>query len=142
MDVVTALEISTIVGATALLFYIGFISLPVLYAFEAIPDEPDMVVEVIARQWVWEFRYPDGSVSDRLTVKAGDVVKLVLTSEDVIHSFFVHDLAFKIDVIPGRVVEVWMQPDVPGEYWIQCAEFCGKFHGSMRTRLVVEPKDI
>ena len=138
MEVVTALEISTIVGATALLFYIGFISLPVLYAFEAVPDEPDMVVEVIARQWAWEFRYPDGSVSDRLTVKAGDVVKLVLTSEDVIHSFFVHDLAFKIDVIPGRVVEVWMQPDVPGEYWIQCAEFCGKFHGSMRTRLVVE----
>lgn len=138
MEVAKTLEISTIVGAMALLFYIGFISLPVLYAFEAIPDEPDMVVEVIARQWVWEFRYPDGSVSDRLTVKAGDVVKLELTSEDVIHSFFVSDLFFKVDVIPGKVVEVWMQPDQPGEYWIQCAEFCGKFHGSMRTLLIVE----
>ena len=138
MDVAKTLEISTIVGAAAILFYIGFISLPVLYAFEAIPDEPDMVVEVIARQWAWEFRYSDGSVSDRLTVKAGDVVKLELTSEDVIHSFFVKDLFFKVDAIPGKVVEFWMQPDVPGEYWIQCAEFCGKFHGSMRTRLVVE----
>jgi len=138
MDAAKTLEISTIVGATAILFYIGFISLPVLYAFQTIPDEPDMVVEVIARQWVWEFRYSDGSVSDRLTVKAGDVVKLKLTSEDVIHSFFVKELFFKVDVIPGKVVEIWMQPDVPGEYWIQCAEFCGKFHGSMRTRLVVE----
>ncbi len=138
MDAAKTLEISTIVGATAILFYIGFISLPVLYAFQTIPDDPDMVVEVIARQWAWEFRYSDGSVSDRLTVKAGDVVKLELTSEDVIHSFFVKDLFFKVDVIPGKVVEIWMQPDVPGEYWIQCAEFCGKFHGSMRTRLVVE----
>jgi len=138
MDAAKTLEIATIVGATAILFYIGFISLPVLYAFQTIPDEPDMVVEVIARQWAWEFRYSDGSVSDRLIVKAGDVVKLELTSEDVIHSFFVKDLFFKVDVIPGKVVEIWMQPDVPGEYWIQCAEFCGKFHGSMRTRLVVE----
>ena len=138
MDDMKALEWSTILGAVALLFYIGFISLPVLYAFDTLPEDPDMVVAVTARQWAWEFRYPDGSVSDRLTVTAGDLVKLELTSEDVIHSFFVSDLAFKVDVFPGKVVEVWMQPDVPGEYWIQCAEFCGKFHGSMRTRLVVE----
>ncbi len=138
MDITKTLEWSTIFGATALLFYIGFISLPVLSAFETLPDEPDMVVEVTARQWAWEFRYPDGSVSDRLTVRAGDIVKLEMTSEDVIHSFFVTELAFKVDIIPGKMVDVWMQPDVPGEYWIQCAEFCGKFHGSMRTRLVVE----
>lgn len=138
MDIAKTLEWTTIIGATILLFAIGFMSIPVLYFIETPPDDPDITVQVTAKQWSWQFTYPDGSVSGNLVVQAGDSVKLEMTSDDVIHSFYVRDLGMKVDIFPARVREFWIQPEQPGEYWIQCAEFCGRSHALMRAKLIVE----
>ena len=102
MNTLEKLEWVTIVGATVLLFGLGALALPVLDALDN-PDyygEPDYIVNVEAGQWYWKFIYPDGSESGELKIKQGDIVRLELESEDVIHSFYVREMGFKVDIIP------------------------------------------
>ncbi|MEM4287204.1 MAG: cupredoxin domain-containing protein [Candidatus Caldarchaeum sp.] len=127
----------TIVGALILFAIIGYSSWVVLNYLEA--DRPaDVVIRVEARQFAWQFIYPDGRVSGELKVKAGQTVKLELHSADVIHSIFIRDLGLKKDAVPGRTNVLHFTPTVPGRYLIQCAEFCGQGHYSMIAWLVVE----
>jgi cytochrome c oxidase subunit 2 len=100
-------------------------------------------IYVVAKQWMWEFAYPDGMTSeDELRVPVGQPIELVLTSRDVIHSFFVPAFRLKQDVVPGRMTTLSFQSDQPGEYDLLCAEFCGAGHSRMRGRiLVVAPAD-
>ncbi|MEM1946469.1 MAG: cupredoxin domain-containing protein [Candidatus Caldarchaeum sp.] len=127
----------TIVGALILFAIIGYSSWVVLNYLEA--DRPaDVVIRVEARQFAWQFIYPDGRVSGELKVKAGQTVKLELHSADVIHSIFIRDLGLKKDAVPGRTNVLYFTPTVPGRYLIQCAEFCGQGHYSMIAWLVVE----
>ena len=140
MNTLEKLEWATIVGATVLLFGLGTLAVPVLQALDD-PDyygEPDYVVKVIAEQWAWKFIYPDGSESGELIIKNGDLVRLELESPDVIHSFYVREMGFKGDIIPGKTRIHIINAETPGEYWIQCAEFCGAYHGGMRTKLIIE----
>lgn len=100
------------------------------------PDMPhtDMPlrIEAVARQWAWEFRYPEGEVAfDRLHVPAGRDVDFAVVSVDVIHSFWIPRLGGKIDAIPGHENVVRLRADRPGVYGGVCAEYCGTGHAGM-----------
>src|SRR5579862_3702795 len=98
-----------------------------------------MEVQITAAKWLWKFEYPDGTRSVRdLHVPIGKPVKFVMTSEDVLHDFFVPDMRVKHDIIPGRFTEVWFTPTVMGKHNITCAEYCGKGHSDMKGMLTVE----
>ena len=105
------------------------------------PPKGAMEVYVMAKQWMWKFSYPDGpSATEQLTVPAGRPVRLLMTSRDVIHSFYVPALRLKQDVIPGRYVSTWFLADRPGRYPIYCAEYCGVSHSRMLGEVVVLPQ--
>ncbi len=117
---------------TIILIVILIISVPVLVYTDTLPT-PDTTVTVIGTQFVWNFTYEDRtSSSPDLWIQAGIVVRLEVTSLDVIHSFTVPDLGVKIDALPGHMNHWWMQADTPGDYLIQCAELCGVGHYGMR----------
>lgn len=104
-------------------------------------DESMLVVYLSAKQWMWKFSYPDGhGTNDVLVVPQGQPVKLVMTSRDVIHSFYVPAFRIKQDVVPGRYIVTWFQSDTPGTYPIDCAEYCGLEHSMMRGQVVVLPQ--
>ena len=99
-----------------------------------------MTVDVIGRQWFWEFRYPNGGVvtADELHIPAGARVRAEVTSPDVIHSFWVPELNRKIDVIPGHPNAVLLNASKPGRFRGQCAEFCGLQHAHMSFSVIVD----
>ncbi len=94
-------------------------------------------IYVTGKQWMWKFAYPDGHHSiSKLYVPAGRPVKLIMTSRDVIHSFFVPDFRLKQDVVPGRYTTLWFNVPEAGRHEILCAEYCGTEHSTMRAELV------
>jgi cytochrome c oxidase subunit 2 len=112
------------------------------YGHMMTPPPGSLPVYVSAKQWMWEFAYGDGRKSmDVLTVPAGHPIKLVMTSRDVIHSFFVPAFRMKYDVVPGRYYTAWFQADGPGTYDIECAEFCGVNHSRMLGKVRVLSAD-
>lgn len=115
-------------------WYIGFH----IYVRMRIPPKKTMPVYVTAKQWMWQFSYPNGAKTQgALYVPAGRNVKLVMTSRDVIHSFFVPDFRLKQDVIPGRFTIAWFRAKKPGTHQLLCSEYCGIGHSTMRGRVVV-----
>jgi cytochrome c oxidase subunit II len=106
----------------------------------AVRAEPAVTIEVIGHQWWYEVRYPDRGIvlRDEMRVPAGQGVLLRLTSADVIHSFWAPRLAGKMDMIPGRTTELWIEASRPGTYLVQCSEFCGLWHARMRMEIVAE----
>ncbi len=100
-------------------------------------------IEAHGRMWSWEFRYPDaGRVTENvLHIPAGRDIEFVVTSDDVIHAFWVPRLGGKIDAIPGHVNRIRLHADRPGRYGGVCAEFCGTGHSGMRFSVVVHPAD-
>jgi len=102
------------------------------------PPDHAMVVYVSAKQWMWKFSYDDGQTSnDTLYVPEHQKVRLVMTSRDVIHSFFAPSFRVKQDVIPGRWVNIWLDAAEPGVYPLYCAEFCGAGHSTMLGQIHV-----
>jgi cytochrome c oxidase subunit II len=108
-----------------------------------VPPEGSMEVYVTAKQWMWKFAYPEGGGSvGTLYVPTGRPVKLIMTSRDVIHSFFVPDFRVKMDVVPGRYTTLWFEVLNPGTYDIFCTEYCGTGHSTMRGQVVaLAPED-
>jgi cytochrome c oxidase subunit 2 len=102
-----------------------------------------MPIYVTAKQWMWKFADPSGpSSADALVVPVGRPVKLIMTSRDVIHSFYVPAFRIKQDVIPGRAVTTWFEAVVPGTYDVLCTQYCGTRHSMMRAQVVaLEPTD-
>jgi cytochrome c oxidase subunit 2 len=99
-------------------------------------------VYVVAKQWTWKFSYPSGRLSNNvLTVEAGRPVELIMTSRDVIHSFFVPALRAKQDVLPGRYVTLSFTPRLVGTFPIYCAEYCGINHSKMLGEVHVLASD-
>jgi cytochrome c oxidase subunit 2 len=92
---------------------------------------------------MWKFSYPGGPNGiDVLHVPANRPVRLLMTSRDVIHSFYVPALRLKQDVLPGRYTQTWFQSDRPGRYELFCAEYCGMGHSAMLGEIVVmKPED-
>ncbi len=100
-------------------------------------------VNVVARQFSYTFEYPDGTRSlGELRIPAGKPVKLVMTSRDDIHGFFIPEFRLKQDIVPGTYVTLWLQPARPGKYDIYCTQYCGVGHSAMRAKVIVmEPAD-
>jgi len=110
----------------------------------AIAEQGDatLTIDVIGHVWWWEVRYPGGAVTaNEIHIPTGETVRLRLTSDDVIHSFWVPELAPKIDMIDGRTNVLDVRTDVPGTYRGQCAEFCGLQHANMAFLVIAEPRD-
>jgi cytochrome c oxidase subunit 2 len=106
------------------------------------PPPNAMRVYVVAKQWMWQFVYPDGATAEvELRVPVGQPVELVMTARDVIHSFYVPSFRVKQDVVPGRATTLWFTAVSPGEYDILCAEYCGAGHSRMRGRVVAMAPD-
>jgi len=134
-------EIVFIGGPLALFllwFAIGFPQ----YVKLSLPPADAMDVYVQGKKWMWKFAYPGGpNAIDTLRVPAGRPVRLLITSRDVIHSFFVPAFRIKMDALPGRYTQTWFTATRPGRYEIFCAEYCGLSHSSMLGELVVMPQE-
>jgi cytochrome c oxidase subunit 2 len=104
-----------------------------------IPEDA-MVVNVTAQMWNWQFKYENATVTDSLYVPLGKPVKLILTSNDVNHAFFVPAFRIKKDVYPGTDREAWFIANNVGEYDIACAEYCGLNHSYMYSKIIVMPE--
>ncbi|MGH7844104.1 MAG: cytochrome c oxidase subunit II [Candidatus Binatia bacterium] len=107
------------------------------------PPENALEISVVGRQWMWKVQHPEGrSEINELHVPLGQPVKLTMTSEDVIHDFFLPAFRVKHDVIPGRYTMIWFEATKPGVYHLFCAEYCGTQHSGMIGRVVVmEPAE-
>jgi len=109
----------------------------VFFAMARPPDET-LDIYVVGKQWMWKFQHLDGQREiNELHVPVGRAVKLIMTSEDVIHDLFVPAFRTKADVLPGRYTTIWFQPTKPGTYHLFCAEYCGTRHSGMTGRVVV-----
>ena len=135
-----------VVVLSALLLY-AVMLMAQLQEGQAAGDD-DLQIEVIAHQWWWEVRYPEKVASDRQVVTANELympvgrpVSVRLRSRDVIHSFWIPNLAGKMDVIPGKERRLRLQTDGAGSFRAQCAEFCGAQHARMRLLVVAEPPE-
>lgn len=133
-----------LVAGSLLTLFIGFWVLG-YYVYLDIVEPPggedELVVYVMAKQWMWKFSYPNGrDTNGILVVPEGRNVKLVMTSRDVIHSFYVPAFRIKQDVLPGRYTVAWFQANGPATYQVLCAEYCGLAHSLMRADVVVLEK--
>ncbi|HEY3043752.1 MAG TPA: cytochrome c oxidase subunit II [Vicinamibacterales bacterium] len=109
-----------------------------VYFAMASPPAETLNVYVVGKQWMWKFQHLDGQREiNELHVPVGRNVKLITTSEDVIHDFFVPAFRVKADVLPGRYVSIWFQATTPGRYHLFCAEYCGTRHSGMIGDVIV-----
>jgi len=105
------------------------------------PPADAMEINVTGRKWAWDFQYKNGKkTTGELVVPVDQPVKLVMTSKDVLHSFFVPVMRTKADVIPGRYTYEWFRPIKTGDFQVFCTEYCGNEHSRMMSRLKVLPK--
>lgn len=133
----TVLEVTwTVIPLLITLLAFGW-GASVYFAMSRPPDET-LNIYVVGKQWMWKFQHLDGQREiNELHVPVGRAVKLIMTSEDVIHDFFVPAFRTKADVIPGRYTSVWFQPTKPGRYHLFCAEYCGTQHSGMVGEIIV-----
>jgi cytochrome c oxidase subunit II len=133
-----------------------------LLAHQYSPPRADLTVKITGMQWQWQYEYPDNGiqfishintdeedrasgdprqfgVNHRMVVPAGAVVKLIVTSNDVVHSWGVPSFWVKMDAVPGRLNETWFRVDRPGVYYGVCYELCGADHGFMPIAVEVLP---
>lgn len=99
-----------------------------------------MVVKVTARQWAWSFTYPNGKQTTELYLPINRPVRLDLKSVDVLHGFYVPAFRVKEDVVPGKDNYVWFQPNLLGEYDVECTVMCGANHSYMLSKVKVYPE--
>ncbi len=151
------IEIFSVLITSVVLAYIGVLAGIQLIAVDTPPqDQGTIHVRIVARQYYWSFeyaanasitypngttlKYPNGTLlRNMLFVRVGQVVDLELVSPDVAHSFFIPELGVHIDAIPGHVNHFWLRADKPGQYLIECTQFCGTGHYTMNGQLVVVP---
>jgi cytochrome c oxidase subunit 2 len=161
----TPIEIIWTVVPVLILMFIAIFSFRLLYEEHDMP-RPYMTVKVTARQWNWDYEYPDQKVSAYTSTPmseedakaknlpylletnapmyapVGQVVRVDVTAEDVIHSFSVPAFGIKIDAIPGRLNETWFKADRTGTFYGQCSQLCGADHSYMpiEVKVVSQPE--
>jgi cytochrome c oxidase subunit II len=109
-----------------------------LYFTAFSPPANAMEIFVIGKQWMWKVQHPEGRREiDELHVPVGYPVKLTITSEDVIHSFYIPAFRIKMDAVPGRYTSTWFEASKTGTFHLFCAEYCGTAHAGMGGRVVV-----
>ncbi len=121
----------------AIVFVWGF----KVYLEQGIPPPNSYEINVTARKWSWTFTYPNGVVSADLHIPSNRPVKLRMTSEDVIHSFFVPAFRIKADVLNGRYSYVWFESMHQDTFMVACTEYCGTSHSDMYSRVIVQSQD-
>ena len=102
-----------------------------------VPPANSYEVLVTGQKWKWLFTYPNGHVDENLHVPVDTPVRLVMTSEDVIHGFYIPAFRLKRDVVPGRYVKIWFRAVKTGEFQIYCTQYCGTGHSDMWAKVVV-----
>jgi cytochrome c oxidase subunit 2 len=117
----------------------------IIYHDMRTPPEGAREIQAIAQKWQWTFAYKNGhkeaGKNANLYVPAGEPVKIVLTSKDVLHSFYIPSFRIKQDAIPGRYTSVWFEAKKPGEYIIFCTEYCGAEHSNMMGKVIALTKE-
>jgi cytochrome c oxidase subunit 2 len=109
----------------------------VFFAMTHPPDDA-LNIYVVGKQWMWKFQHLDGQREiNELHVPVERNIRLIATSEDVIHDVFVPAFRLKVDVIPGRYVTLWFRATKPGRYHLFCAEYCGTKHSGMTGEVIV-----
>jgi cytochrome c oxidase subunit II len=120
------------------------------YLTLATPPANSYQIDVVAKQWSWTFKYPNGAISDDLYVPVGRPVKLIMRSDDVLHSLYIPDFRVKKDVVPARYTVLWFQANaVTGKradgtedfHSLFCTEYCGKDHSRMNRKVFVLSED-
>ncbi|HKU59947.1 MAG TPA: cytochrome c oxidase subunit II [Gemmatimonadales bacterium] len=133
-----------VVVPAVILLGVLFFSTATFAAVARPPSRQAVTVQVIGHRWWWEVRYAGDSVSNHfvtaneLHIPVGRPVRLELATADVIHSFWVPQLAGKTDLIPGQRNVAWIEADRPGRYWGHCGEYCGLQHANMMLTVVAE----
>ena len=121
-------------GLTMVMFAWGAL----LFAEMHAPPADALEITVVGKQWMWKIQHPSGHREiNELHIPVGRPVKLTMTSEDVIHDFFVPAFRVKNDVLPGRYTTVWFEATKPGQYRLFCSEYCGTQHSGMTGRVIV-----
>ena len=138
----TVLEITWSVIPFAI-FLSFFVWGAVIYFQERTPPQDATEIYTVAKQWMWKFEHAGGQREiNELHVPVGRDVKMIMTSQDVIHSFYVPAFRIKQDVLPGRYTTAWFHATKPGTYHLFCAEYCGTEHsGMIGWVIVMEPRD-
>jgi cytochrome c oxidase subunit 2 len=130
------LEIIWVVIPTVLvlaMFYYGWSGFSIMRT----PPEDSMVVKVGSRMWSWSFTYDNGKKSEVLRVPLDRPVRLVITSDDVIHALFIPQFRVKEDAVPGLETYLWFLPEETGSFDLFCSEYCGIKHHNMITKVIV-----
>ena len=117
------------------IFYWGFTG----YLNMRLPPREAYEIDVVARQFGWQFKYANGYDDSILHVPAGQPVRLIMRSEDVIHSLSIPDFRVKMDLVPGRYTKTWFTARQPGTHELYCTEYCGTGHSDMTTLVKVYP---
>jgi cytochrome c oxidase subunit II len=138
----TALELTWTLVPLAIVMAVFVWGSKVYFHMNRPPDDA-MTVTVVGKRWMWKLQQPTGQREiNELHVPVGRAVKLVITSEDTIHSFYVPAFRIKRDAVPGRYTQAWFRATRPGVYHLLCAEYCGTDHSRMQGRIVVmEPHE-
>jgi cytochrome c oxidase subunit 2 len=128
-------------AATLVLFLFGFVWGAVIYIWLYDPPPGELQIYVVGKQWMWKMEHPGGQREiDALHVPVNTTVRLVLASQDVIHSFFIPAFRIKHDVVPGTLETVWFKATKAGTYRIECTQLCGVQHANMTGEVtVMEP---
>ena len=139
----SVLEVSWTIIPFLILMVMAVPTVATIFNLAKIPKGPDVVhVEVQARQWFWQYQYTDADTgfytANELHIPVDRPVVLTLTSNNVIHSFWVPELAGKKDVVPGHPNTLTIEANRPGEFLGQCAEYCGLSHANMRLRVIAQ----
>ncbi len=118
-----------------LIFFWGFSS----YMNATVSPADALEIQVTAKKWLWQFEYPNGvRTINELHVPLGKPVRLIMNSEDVIHSFYIPTFRIKQDVVPGAYTQLWFEATQPGMHRLFCAEYCGKGHSEMLAKIYVD----
>ena len=145
----TPLEIGWTIVPALILAVVAVPTVATIFDLAEKPTGPDVLkVDVNGKQWWWEFELPKQAMVDKkvvtsteLHIPVGTRVYLAQRSDNVIHSFWVPELAGKKDVVPGHTNHNWIEADEPGTYLGACAEYCGLAHADMRFRVIAEPME-
>lgn len=148
----TPLEITWTVVPSLILVVLTFLSVPAWSRIKMQMPDTDLVIRVHAKQFNWEVTYPgpDGRFGtaddkvflDEMHIPIDRPVRIELTAQDVIHSFFVPAFRFKQDAVPGRTIPAWFEVTKPGRYEAPCAELCGFGHSGMKAWVIAHtPED-